>query len=236
MSQKEIKSQSGHLQKIVYSQKDLAASLDFLNLASSPHVVEVVTKYLGVPPIIAYMSSWKTVSSRCETNEMFFHMDHHGHKFLKLFYYLSDVQIGSGHHEFCYSTHNQAHFDELISLKDNSNQHFRNAIRSKRKYQGGFRLEFPLISDYISEQILEIGGQPGTSFIEDTRGLHRGTLLREGSSRTIFQVLYVPNFNYKDQSLNLHHNDALRRCRDMSPLHQKIFQRLFSNIFSKHAF
>ena len=234
MRKKEIKSPTGVLQKVVYSQADILQSLEFLELASSPRVVKVATQYFGVPPIIAFVSAWKTLPSSSETNEMFFHMDHHGHKFLKLFYYLNDVEIGSGHHEYCTSTHNQIVFDELIASKDNSKNHFKNAILSKRKYQGGLRLEESLIGDFIPESILQIGGKAGTSFLEDTRGIHRGTLLQDGSSRTIFQVLYLPNANFKENPLNLPVNNALHQCRESSTLHHQVFRRLFSNVFSKH--
>ena len=235
MNSKEINSSTGQTQKIVYSQADIVKSLDFLEIACSPRVVDVATQYLGVPPIIAFISAWTTFSSDSETNEMFFHMDHHGHRFLKLFYYLTDVEIGSGHHEFCRSTHNQVEFDKIIHIKDNPNGHFRNAILSKRKYQGGFRLEKSLVYDFIPERVLQVAGKPGTSFIEDTRGLHRGTLLKQGSSRTILQVLYLPNYNLKDTRINFPANEALSMCRESSTLHPIIFDRLFSNIFSKQA-
>ena len=137
MRQKSIKSATGELQKIVYSQDDLASNYDFLSLASNKHVVEVATQYFGVPPIIAYLTAWKTFPSQNEVNEMFFHMDHHGHKFLKLFYYLNDVKIGRGHHEYCSSTHKQDRFDRLINERDNKNNHLKNAIHCKRKFGGG---------------------------------------------------------------------------------------------------
>lgn len=231
MRQKSVRSAKGDLQKIVYSQVDLTSNLDFLSLACSKHVVELATEYLGVPPIIAYLSAWKTVSSGSEVNEMFFHMDHHGHKFLKLFYYLNHVEIGCGHHEYCSATHKQDHFDRLIKERDNKNHHFRNAIYCKRKFGGGIRLDNALINDFIPEKVLKIGGKAGTSFIEDTRGLHRGTLLPDGYDRTIFQVLYLPNRNYKDKPLGLVKNQALEKCYVSSGVHSKVLDRLFSNLF-----
>lgn len=231
MSQKKVKSPDSELQKVVYSQSDLASNYDFLSLASSQRVVDISTKYFGVPPVIAYLSAWKTFASCNKTNEMFFHMDHHGHKFLKLFYYLNDVEIGGGHHEYCHSTHRQDAFDKLILDSDNNNKHFKNAIYCKRKFGGGMRLDEHLVHDFIPEHLLKVGGQAGTSFIEDTRGLHRGTLLPAGHTRTIFQVLYVPNIIYKDRASGFAYNEALANCFKSSGLHPKIFERLFSNVF-----
>lgn len=231
MRQKSVKSANGDLQKIVYSQCDLASNSDFLSLACSKHVVELATEYLGVPPIIASLSAWKTVSSESEINEMFFHMDHHGHKFLKLFYYLDHVEIGCGHHEYCRATHRQNQFDKLIAERDNKNNHFKNAIFCKRKFGGNIRLDHSLIQDFIPDKVLRVGGKAGTSFIEDTRGLHRGTLLPVGHDRTIFQVLYLPNVNYKDKPLGFARNLELEKCYESSGLNRKIFERLISNVF-----
>lgn len=129
---------------------------------------------------------------------MSFHMDHHGHKFLKLFFYLTDVSLSEGHHEFIVQTHIQNNFDELIKKLDNKNKHLFTQIKSKRQYGGNFLINDKLIEKFLKKNIIQIHGKARLPFIEDTRGLHRGTSFKDAPKRTVFQVLYTSSNNYKD--------------------------------------
>ena len=70
--------------------------------------------YFNAIPKIAFLKAWKVNSGAGDLAEMSFHMDHHGHRFLKAFWYLNDVEEGSGHHEFIKKTHMQPAFDKFL--------------------------------------------------------------------------------------------------------------------------
>ena len=76
----------GRVIKDYYNSADLAENYYFLKLATDYEIIKLVSNYLGCVPIIQYLASWITYKHDEELNEMFFHMDHHGHKFLKLFF------------------------------------------------------------------------------------------------------------------------------------------------------
>lgn len=184
--------------KKVWESKYLANDNQFLDLALNHELLRLAENYLGCPPVIQYLAAWEVTEATGTTNEMYFHMDHHGHRFLKFFVYLSDVEEGNGHHEYVEGTHRQAEFDnQVLNLKENI--FLKTQVLSKRKYKGNFIMN----SDAVVNSSLNVSkliGQAGTCFIEDTRGLHRGTPFNCSvtKSRVVFQVLYTAYNNMKD--------------------------------------
>lgn len=182
--------------KSTVSPKLLHSSDIILSLFSSRLIVDAISRYLGVFPSIQYVSLWKTSSSSdvLRTPEMYWHMDHHGHKFVKVFFYLTDVHLGSGHHEFLINTHNQSSFDCFLSSNYPS---FLPFLDLKRKHRGKYQLSDDLLLPLLSN-LIQVQGSAGTGFMEDTRGLHRGTSIINASPRIILQALYVPFNSMKD--------------------------------------
>lgn len=178
--------------------KFLHSSFDVLSVFSQPTLVSSIAKYFGIFPSIQYIASWEN-SGLIEperTNEMYWHMDHHGHRFVKVFYYLSDVDFGFGHHEFISNTHYQPSLDKelassplLCYLKD--------CIFQKRSKRGSYFIPDDAISP-LSSRLRQFTGCSGTGFIEDTRGLHRATVLPPYSTRLAIQATFVPFNNNKD--------------------------------------
>jgi hypothetical protein len=181
--------------KSVVPPEILHSSLPVLSLFSSRHIIDIVSRYLGIFPSIQYISLWKTDStSSLRTPEMYWHVDHHGHKFIKAFYYLTDVLLGFGHHEFICETHHQPSFDSFLQ----SNQpNFISHIHRKRRERGKYRLPDDLLLPFLPKT-LRLDGQAGSGFMEDTRGLHRGTAIISNVPRIIIQALYVPFNSMKD--------------------------------------
>lgn len=227
---KSLYNSDGILSKEVFSSINLSENYFFLKLATNDSVIRLVSQYFGCIPTIQFLTSWNTYKNEEELNEMFFHMDHHGHKFLKLFFYLSDVVHSNGHHEYIKGTHNQPVFDLKIKRNDNSNNHLMTQILSKRKYGGDFAVNESIIKKFLKKDILKISGNSGYSFIEDTRGLHRGTILKAETFRTVFQVLYTPNNNYKDNTTKGNSLIAFDKVCEQSLLSKQILKRICSQI------
>jgi hypothetical protein len=194
------KDENNNILKKIYEPADLVNDPAFLELALRDEVLGLAERYLQCTPKIAFVAAWTVYAdSEQDVGEMFFHMDHHGHKFLKLFYYLSDVEIGGGHHEFVSGSHDSwSHKKDLAQMKKCAPELYSDVIKKKR-LKGGFRLDNQMIIRYFKDRIIKIAGNKGTCFVEDTYGLHRGTPIENGVPRTVFQVLYVPTVLEKDQ-------------------------------------
>ena len=186
---------SGH--KMTVDPAYLHSCKPLLELFSSKEIINPIADYLGVFPSIQYFSLWRTRgNSKLErTNEMHWHMDHHGHRFVKVFYYLSETRLGYGHHEFILDTHYQPNFDQLL---EHHNQNLRDAIFKKRVKRGRYHLPDDIILPLTSSLVSPVG-KAGLGFMEDTRGLHRGTVVPPDHERTILQSVYVPFDSCKDE-------------------------------------
>jgi hypothetical protein len=96
---------NGVLLRDTYDQSHLMRHDLILKLATDKDILKLAANYFGSQPKISFIASWTTYTDDPEDlGEMFFHMDHHGHKFLKMFFYLTDVAEGDGHHEYVSKT------------------------------------------------------------------------------------------------------------------------------------
>jgi hypothetical protein len=107
----------------------------------------------------------------------YFHRDPDDWRFLKLFIYLTDVDEQSGPHEFVTGSH---HSSGRILSKPYINE----------------ELEY----SYGRKSMVKITGPKGTTFIEDTWGVHRGNMPIT-RPRLLLQVEYsllpVMKWNYR---------------------------------------
>ncbi|MBV8704846.1 MAG: hypothetical protein JO118_14170 [Acetobacteraceae bacterium] len=139
-----------------------------LALASDPRVLRVVTAYLGCRPTLSSIGirwSFPAAGERAAGVQRF-HRDPDDWRFLKLFVYLTDVDAGSGPHEFVAGSHRTA----------------------------GRVLERPYAMEEIEprygpQSVRRIEGPRGTSFFADTYGIHRGAVPTTGA-RLILQLQY----------------------------------------------
>jgi hypothetical protein len=152
-----------------YSTETVAAAPRAFAIANHPDVLAVVAAALGAKPTIALMSAWWSLpraDGKPEHAELF-HRDIDDYRFIKLFCYLTDVDEASGPHVFVRGSH-------LV------NKH----TEAKR------RLPDDLVArDFGADNILRFVGPAGTTFLENTFGIHRG-IPAATKPRLIFQVLY----------------------------------------------
>lgn len=221
--------QIGQEAKLVYSSSSLTTCPTLLDIAFDPQIYALAERYLNCPPIIQYLSAWETNSADLANPEMYFHLDHHGHKFLKLFVYLTDVREGDGHHEYVACSHNWKRFRESETFKSSAN--FSIQVRTKRRHKGNFWMNNDVVSLACASQIEKLSGPAGTIFLEDTSGLHRGTKILHERSRLIFQVLYTPFDSGKDAVDESIDRSILEEIAENSALPEQLVYRLGSKIF-----
>jgi hypothetical protein len=153
-------------------------------IASEPATVAAVARHLGALPTILGYTAWWSFADRAEPEDaQIFHFDLDDYRFCKLFIYLTDVAADGGPHVYLEGSHRPEH-----------------VIKVRRSWPGGeadfdaWYLQRLRKSDEEVERVFNcrpavLTGPSGTSFLVNTRGIHKG-LLPEARDRLVCQVLY----------------------------------------------
>jgi hypothetical protein len=131
-------------------------------LAEDPVLLEVAARYLGTKPKLIGVNMWWSYPEQADGAArdfaaQMFHFDLDDFKFLKFFFYLTDVDEASGPHVAVRGSH-----------------------RNKRR--ASFRDQFEvrrygdeeILSTYGMDSVVTICGPAGTGFVEDTICIHKG--------------------------------------------------------------
>ena len=144
-------------------------------LSRNKKILNIVRKYLNTEPIIHSSQIWWTFPYFDQHgkminppgNEYGFHYDVDDFKFLKLFFYLSDVDVKSGPHMYIIND-GKKNFKEFLNR----------------------RIENNFAEDLYNNRIVTITGKKGSGFIEDTSFYHRGSNPLSNSGRGVLQIIY----------------------------------------------
>lgn len=161
-------------------------------IALDPVINWIALNYIGCVPRYLGANLWWTYPTIAERSErlkhaQFFHRDIDDFKFLKFFFYLTDVEAGDGGHWIVIDSHrNPPH----VRLKD------RFVTR---------RFEDEEINNYYdNSNLIEVIGQAGTGFSEDTLCVHKAATPAR-NPRLILQLQFglfdfVPENDYRINS------------------------------------
>jgi len=151
-----------------YSNEVVVRAPHALEIANNPKVLGIVAKALGAKPTISSMNTWWSVPAGDGTAQHAekFHRDVDDWKFIKLFCYLTDVDEGAGPHIFVRTSHRL------------------NRLGAIRRYS-----EEEVFAAFGADNVMRFIGPAGTSFLENTYGMHRG-LPPTDKPRLVFQILY----------------------------------------------
>jgi hypothetical protein len=155
-------------------------------LAEDPVLLDIASRYLGTRPVLVGANMWWSYpekvsdAARNEAAQMF-HYDLDDFRFLKFFFYLTDVDEAAGPHVVVRGSHENKRFGSLKeSLK-------------VRRYS-----DDEIVRRYGADSIVTITGNAGTGFAEDTLAIHKG-LTPRNSPRLLLQLQYAFN-DYGNQS------------------------------------
>jgi hypothetical protein len=140
-------------------------------------VLQVAQEYLGSIPQIDIATAWFSFPMQRASSEaaQMFHFDLDRSRWLKVFYFLTDVTPMTGAHVFLPGTHQDG------------------AIPLNLRKQGYSRMSDESVRASLPDQPWEtIGGERGTILLEDTRGIHKGLPVLEGH-RLVLQFQYSQN-------------------------------------------
>jgi hypothetical protein len=146
---------------------EIAKCPHILNIANSPKYLSIASKFLGCQPTISLITAWWSYGGRSKAVDAEnFHRDVDDWKFLKFFTYLTDVDDEAGPHVY---VKNSSNSDKLIDLR---------------------RFEDKEVEEtFGKENVLSITGKAGSTFMENTYGIHKGTLPRS-KNRLVMQIEY----------------------------------------------
>lgn len=174
----------------LYRNEDVVDCPHILGWANDPRVLAIVSQVLGAKPTLSNLTIWWSYPGHDTPQEAEnFHRDVDDLHFIKLFVYLTEVDADSGPHAFVPGS--QRH-PRLLKI---------------RRYQ-----DQEVEAVFGREGIRRFTGPRGTSFLENTFGLHKGQL-PASRRRALFQAQYSlhPIGIYRYQP-------ALRQGHDGPPL------------------
>ncbi len=159
-----------------YSDHDLILNPVIQKLMTDPSITAVARSYLQAEPLIDIVSMWWHTAYKAGPDSnaaQLYHFDLDRIKWLKYFFYLTDVTPDSGPHCFIQGTHKPFSIPKSILKK------------------GYARIEDIQVKSYYTEKdIIEFSGPVGTIIAEDTIGLHKGKHVINGA-RLVFQLQFA---------------------------------------------
>ena len=153
---------------------DILSSHDAVELMLDRGILRLAQDYLGSVPKVDICASWfsfpvNRASARAAT---MFHFDLDRTRWLKVFFFLTDVTPTTGAHVFIPGTQRDSAIPVYLRKRGYA-----------RMTDGDVRSAYP------EDTWTSIGGPRGTILLEDTRGIHKGLPVLEGH-RLVLQFQY----------------------------------------------
>ena len=168
------------------------------SLMTDKSLLAVAQEYLGCAPCSDVTGMWWHTDFSDEPNPeaaTMWHFDMDRVKWLKYFFYITDVTTETGPHCFVEGTHQT------------------NGIPSQILKQGYARITDQEVNEcFKKDKIIEFLAKKGTLIIEDTRGLHKGKPVIKGA-RLLFQSQYSDHLfggSYSKKFITNYANPAIR--------------------------
>lgn len=167
----------------------------------------IANEYFGSKPILDLIALWWSAPfhkwGRSESAQLF-HFDMDRIKFLKFFFYLTDVDSENGPHCYVRGSHKRLPGALL---------------------REGRRDDEEVFANYRPSDIMEIVGKRGTIIAANTRGLHKGKEL-EKSCRLLFQIEFAVSMfgaSYAPIDIKMIHPEFLPLLEKYPEVYKPIF-------------
>lgn len=156
--------------------QDQVNNPDIQRLIMDPVLINIARNYLGCEPIFDFPAMWWSTAFKKEASEeaaQLYHFDMDRIKWLKIFFYINDVNMENGPHSYISGSHRPGSKpDEIL----------------KRGYK---RIpDEDLFPYYKPDDIKVICGEAGSMFAGDTKCWHKGTNLKKGH-RLVLELEYT---------------------------------------------
>lgn len=150
-----------------YSWEEVLNAPHMLDLMNAPDVLAVAEAYLGCKPVIDNIGAvWGYPGRTVAKGVQRFHRDYDCARCFKAFYYLTDVDAGSGPHQFVRGSH-----------------------QDRRLESGKAQTDDVIAETFGADAIDTITAPAGSWFLEDVYGFHKGQL-PQNKPRLLLSVQY----------------------------------------------
>jgi hypothetical protein len=189
-----------------YLERDIINLPAVQKIISSPALYNIAAAYLGSRPFLDIVAMWWSFPGNEEyqrSSAQSYHFDMDRIRWVKFFFYLTDVNAESGPHCFVRGSHRSG------------------AIPKSILNQGYVRLTDQQVKNALGEdKIVTFTGKKGDVIIEDTRGLHKGLQPTTGK-RFLFQLQFTNSlFGAPPRNVTLDPTKILSELKD-SRLYQE---------------
>lgn len=161
-----------------FDQPAIIANRAVQTILTERFLTSVVQGYLGADPKLVSCTLWKSFPAERpqKSSAQWFHVDYDRISFVKVFVYLDEVDRANGPHVYVKGSHR----------------------RKPRMLLNGKRIPDAKVAKAFGENCWStVTGTSGTLFFADTRGLHKGDGVVEGT-RSMFSITYsIDNFGYQ---------------------------------------
>jgi hypothetical protein len=153
-------------------------------LENDPAILAIAAQYLEAPPVHIASELWWSFPVEGTPMEQLkaaqvFHYDLDDYRFIKFFFYLTDVDLSSGPHILIRGSHkNKKLSHQLLGVRCAS------------------KPDEDIVNCYGAENLVTICGPAGLGFAEDATCFHKGTLPTQ-KERLLLQIEFAIN-NYGD--------------------------------------
>ena len=178
-----------------FTNSELLKNATVQDLAFDQSLLRIANSFLNTKPVLDIVSMWWSVPFGKEAEDRAaqkYHFDMDRLKFMKFFFYLTDVNTNTGPH--CYVKGSSKNIPKPILLE--------------RRIE-----DFEMAKNYPSEDIVELTAPKGSIIAVDTRGFHKGKSLSEGNrlllqfqfSNSVFGAPYnkIENCSISEQNMNI---------------------------------
>ena len=163
--------------KSAYSEQDIINNQTIQRIILDPSIISIARRYLNTEPVLSGVDMWwslKTNGIPSDDAAQTFHWDlHTGFKWVKFFFYLTDVTEDSGPHTFVKGSH----------IWGTKPQELLNRGYARIPDEDIYRF-------YPAEDVVSICAPVGTIMVGDTRCYHKGKPLSEGK-RLLLQPVFT---------------------------------------------
>lgn len=150
-----------------YKTEDLINHDLILKGANNPKLINILNGYFNGAYKLDWIWSWWSFADLNDSvGPQLFHRDYETMNFLKVFVYLTDVENDDGSHQIVKGSHNINKFYKIERFTDKD-----------------------ILSEFGAENIININGNQGTSFIANTFAIHKG-FKPKNKDRLVLVFLY----------------------------------------------
>jgi hypothetical protein len=155
-----------------FSVEDTLNCPHIFKIANDEKIINTLASYFQCPFKLDYINSWWSFKNPGSIDEktQYFHRDLDNFNFIKMFLYLTDVDINKGAHQYVVGSHNKTY-----------NLQISRSVINKKDL------------NFDNLEIFDFVGESGSALLADTFGLHRGATPINGDRLMIVFSYSVKN-------------------------------------------